>query len=99
MSLAYKPNNINYALIKLICKHNSPKKVKTFLWPSAYRSLNTDDRLQRKFRRWGGQVAECVERAGRLDNLFLHCDFAYQVQSYLARMFGLTFCLAKNIDD
>lgn len=35
--------------LNLISKASTPKKVKVFLWFSMYRSLNTTNRLQRRF--------------------------------------------------
>lgn len=44
--LSVKSSKINAILSNLIWKHKCLKKVKIFLWSLAYRSLNTDDKLQ-----------------------------------------------------
>lgn len=48
-------------------------------WGIAYRSLNTQEKLQRKFPNWSlipSMGCLCFREMETVDHLFLHCDFA-----------------------
>lgn len=76
--------------------------MKVFLWSLAFRSLNTDDKLQRKFRRWALSPSGCrlcLKKEENLDHLFLPCEFAHQSWGWMARRVAVHFCLPQRIDD
>lgn len=86
----------NSTLTSLIWKGKCPKKVKVFLWSLAYRSLNTDEKLQEKFWRWTMSPSSCrlyLKNEENLDHLFLHYEFAHQSWGWIARKVGIQFCL------
>lgn len=92
----------NFSTVNLIWKLKISKKVKFFLWSLAYRSLNIQNKLQRKFP--NGSLSPsicylCLKEAEAFDHLFLHCDFAFKGWNRIFDLFALDDCLPKKIDD
>lgn len=93
--------SLNSSLISSIWRLRILKDLKVFLWLIAYRSLNTEDLLQRKCRQWyiSPSVCRlCLMNEETLDPIFIHCPFAAKGWSFLLDVFGIATCLPKNID-
>lgn len=90
---------IGPSITNLIWNHKSPKMVKVFLWSWAYRSLKTDDRVQKKFKHWALSPSSCrlcLKEGEDLDHIFIHCEFAWKAWSFIARVLGISFCVPQE---
>lgn len=82
LKLSDAPLSLKSSLIAAIWNFEIPKKVKVFLWSLVYRSLNTQDYLQKKCKNWTIPPSVCsmCNRDGEsLDHLFIHCPFVAKV--------------------
>ena len=93
-----------FIVVPLIChiwKTKIPKKVKFFLWSLAYRSLNTHEKLQKKFQYTmlsPSMCRLCFKEEETLDHLFLHSLFTRKAWNTLFRTFDLELCLPSKFD-
>ena len=102
LKLTIGATKVNLPLVNLIWKPKIPRKTKFFLWSLPYRSLNTQDKLQRKFPNCNlspSMCPLCQKEAETLDHIFLLCEFASKGWNRIFYIFGLDGCLPLQIDD
>ena len=74
LNVTKRSPSIAVPLIRHIWKNKIPKKMKFFLWPLAYRNLNTHEKLQKKVQNTTlspSMCCLCFKEEETLDHLFL----------------------------
>ena len=82
---------------KGIWKVKAPQRVSFFIWSAPWNKILTGDNLRLRgfdFANWCIMCRRCGET---VDHLFLHCEMAYQLCSFVFNSFGISWVIPRTI--